>query len=177
MSAGRAFFVDPDESGSSASVATAPVLGHVRRACEQCRAEWHLPQSNCPKCGGLSFTEEYVRGTLLERIGDKIRGVAIPEKPKTMPLDPADVLVFERCAAAARDYAAALQAAADVARRAVNETPSPQMSFLQDRLFAVSGTIGDFSAQNMTSSMVVPALGVANLIDTSLAQHLEETSK
>jgi hypothetical protein len=177
----RSFFVDPQDD-SSASVATAPAaptFGHVRRTCFDCHGEWKLGQSNCPRCNGIAFTEEYVPGTLLERIGDKIRGVETPEKPKIRSLSPDDIAVLERTAAAARAFVEALREADVVARRAVNDSVGSRESigFLQARLDSASSTLGDYSTQNLTVSVALPALAVASLIDSTLRNHAEEVNQ
>lgn len=173
MNVGESFFVDP--AAGSVSTVQAPTLGHVERRCNQCHHPWELGQEHC-RCGSHVFDEIIVPPSLIERVAGKIVGVPIPEKVKVKPLDPADVMVLEHIATTARAYAAALQAGSDVARRVVNETPSAAMVFLQDRLNAVAGAGGDFSAQSMTGSWVVPTLGVANLVEQQIRGHAEEVT-
>lgn len=115
---------------------------------------------------------------MLERVGDKIRGVSVPEKPKIKPLSADDIAVLERTAVAAHAFVAALKAADHVLRQAVNDEIGSRetIGFCQAMMDGASSTLGDYSTQNLTTSVALPTLAVASLIDSTLAQHAQEIS-
>lgn len=174
---GESFFVADGQVTTSPTVEpSAPVLGHIERTCNGCGVEWMLGATSCGRCHGQVFDERFVAPTLIERIGGRIRGVSMPETPKVKALKPTDVAVFERCAAAARDFAAALADADRTAREVVNsDRASGSTTFLQGRLDVAASTLGDFSAANLTS-LALPVLGLATLIDAMVAQHATEVT-
>jgi hypothetical protein len=77
----ESFFVDSQGSVTTSPSPTPPQLGHYRRSCSACDREWHLGQAACP-CGSHELTERYIEGTLLERVGDAIKAVTAPVRPK-----------------------------------------------------------------------------------------------
>jgi hypothetical protein len=175
---GESFFVaDSQVTTSPALEPAALVLGHIERTCNGCGADWTVGQTSCSRCHGQVFDERFVAPALLERVAGRILGVATPETPKVKPLKPADIAVFERCAGAARAFVAALADADRTARQVVNsDRASGSMAFLQDKLHNVSGTAGDFSPSVMTTSMALPALTLATLIDDMVRQHAGEVT-
>jgi hypothetical protein len=170
----RDLFVD--SSGTSTTI-TAPTLGHVAYTCHDCGHRWEYGQESCSKCHGIVFDSVYVEPSLIQRLGNKIMGVAPAEKIKIEPLNADDVAVFERITTAGREFAAALQAGDARAREIVNSgRNSAAMSALQGRLNAVALPIGDFNSSNLTSSMAVPARGLAGFVNDMVAQHATEVN-
>jgi hypothetical protein len=154
-------------------------LGHFKRTCNQCGANWDLGQAACPKCGSLIFDERLIEPVPFERgpLGT-IQRVLQPEKPKVLPLSAADVDVLKRAAEAGRVFVLALTAADQVAARAVNDSIGTRetIGYLRAKLLDASAAVGDFSIENLQP--IAPAiLGLSDLIETTLARLEEETKQ
>jgi hypothetical protein len=162
---------------STPSADAAVELGRFERTCSACGREWRMDRGACV-CGSHELQERYVEGTLLERVGGKIKAVVMPKPEKVKPVDPADAAALRALAAAGRAYADALVAGDQAARRIVRggQGTSETTGYVQYKLSVAVDTVSDFSMANL-GQVYKPVLAVAEIIETALDRLEQEFQK